>query len=190
MVYAESFQWQDLVINNIPIALTPASVSFRERLSLDPKFDLKKPDGTLFQPELAGPVYDLMTFYADIRVAAHSGRLNRAGDHYYFAHGQPNSWADTYVGFVIAEDCIDFDLTLLAVDNTAGEATLLVKHVPPAKQCVNLPAPWMQVPVSDKPNNWVQVIRIPNNGGFLVEVGREDFYDTIKIELGTGKMRG
>ncbi len=50
----------------------------------------------------------------------------------------------------------------------------------------NLPAEWMKNPVSDRPNNWVQVTR--KNGRYRAEVGREDFEDIITVELGTGKI--
>ena len=52
---------------------------------------------------------------------------------------------------------IDFDLTLKELDSVNQVVALVVKRVPPAQSEVKLPAPWMQTPVADTPNNWVEV---------------------------------
>lgn len=185
-VFEESFRWMDLVINDVPITLSEQSQSYRQLLSLDRAYDIPFPTGEEFQSELGGPVWDLMSFYADLRIAAHSGRLLKEGDRFSFIHSKPNSWVKNDPNLIIAEDCIDFDFVLKEIDDNNMRVVLVASHVPPDKTCVNLPAPWMKESVSDKPNNWVQVKRVPE--GFEVEVGREDFVDIITIELGTGRI--
>jgi len=92
-------------------------------------------------------------------------------------------WAHTLIG----ESAIDFDVTLKAVDAAAGTATLVVKHVPPEKSSVKLPAAWMQTPVGDAPNNWVGVTK-KQNGTYTASVGEEKFTDEIKVSLADGKI--
>ena len=74
---------------------------------------------------------------------------------------------------VLGESSIDFDITLTQVDVAHGVATLLVRHVPPKKPQLKLPAVWMHEPVADTPNNWVSVAR--NAGNYVAEVGKETF---------------
>jgi hypothetical protein len=62
-----------------------------------------------------------------------------------------------------------------------------VLHVPPAKVAVTLPAPWMQVPVGDAPNNWVTVQKT-QDGTFSAGVGKETFDVEIVVSLVDGKI--
>ena len=87
---------------------------------------------------------------------------------------------------VLGEDSIDFDITLAQVDLPGGVATLLIRHVPPPKPQVKLPAMWMHEPVADTPNNWVNVTR--NAGKYVAEVGREVFDVQLRISLSDGKI--
>jgi hypothetical protein len=50
---------------------------------------------------------------------------------------------------VIGEDAIYFDLTLKAVNRFDNTATLVVRHVPPEKPEIRLPANWMRKLISD-----------------------------------------
>ena len=115
------------------------------------------------------------------------GALTKAGDHFYFRNPMPaSSWADG-TRVLIGESAIDFDMTLKAVDSAAGTAVLVVKHVPPEKSAVKLPAAWMQTPVGDAPNNWVGVQK-EQNGTYTASVGEETFTDEIKVSLADGKI--
>jgi hypothetical protein len=166
------------------VELTPASLAFRQKLSLSPDFTLTVPDLSKVQPQIIGPITDLLTFYADMQVAQH-GALTKPGDHYYFKHGTPNSWADGAY-YVLGQDSIDFDVTLTKIDNENHTAALIVRHVPPEKPQVKLPAEWMQKPVADTPNNWVEVAK--QNGKYVAEIGKETFEVKILVDLTDGKI--
>jgi hypothetical protein len=128
----------------------------------------------------------MLTFYSDLWLAIQQSDLKRPGDHAYVKVGIPASWADgNYV--TLGEDSIDFDLTLKELNNSTQIATLLVRHVPPAQPKVKLPAAWMQAPVADTPNNWVQVSK-NQAGKYAAGVGKETFDVEIKISLKDGKI--
>jgi hypothetical protein len=127
----------------------------------------------------------MLTFYSDLWLAIQQSGLKRLGDHAYVKVGTPAPWADgNYV--TLGEDSIDFDLILKELNNSTQIATLLVRHVPPAQPKVKLPAPWMQTPVADSPNNWVQVSN--QAGKYIAAVGKETFDVEIKIGLKDGKI--
>jgi hypothetical protein len=63
-----------------------------------------------------------------------------------------------------------------------------VRHVPPAQPKVKLPAPWMQTPVADTPNNFVDVKGKNAAGKYVAQVGKETFDVEIKISLKDGKI--
>ena len=184
--FFEEFGWSELHVNGQPFILSPASQQFREALSQAPGFTLSIPDLSKVQPILIGPITDLLSFYADVQLAMRQDKLAHAGDHTYVNHNQPNSWADgTYV--LVGQDAIDFDITLQSIDPATQVATLVVRHVPPAKPQIKFPAAWMLNPVSDGPNNWVEVEK-GANGKITAEVGLETFEDTIKLSMATGRI--
>jgi hypothetical protein len=178
--YVEEYAWTGMT----GVDLNPSSLAFRQKLSLSPDFTLTVPDLSKVQPQMIGPITDLLTFYADMQVARH-GALTKPGDHYYFKHGTPNSWADGAY-YVLGQDSIDFDVTLTKIDNETHTAELVVRHVPPAKPEVKLPAEWMQKPVADTPNNWVEVAK--QNDKYIAEVGQETFEVKIVLDLTDGKI--
>jgi hypothetical protein len=183
--FVEEYGWSDFK-SNAPMTLTPASLSFRQTLTLDPDVNPAVPNLSQVQPMLIGPITDMMTFYSDLWLTIKQGTLNHAGDHTYFKYGNPASWADgNYV--ILGEDSIDFDMTLKEVDTAKHVATLLVRHVPPAQPQVKLPAEWMHKPVADTPNNWIDVKK-NNAGKYVAEVGKETFDVEIKISLPDGKI--
>lgn len=183
--FFENFSWTDLVVNDQPLVLTPASQQFREDLSLSPEYTLSVPDLSKVQPILIGPITDLLTFYADVQLALRQKDLVRAGDHVYVKHGTPNSWADgTYTLF--GQDSIDFDITLTKVDAIAQEATLIIRHLPPAEGKIPFPAAWMAAPVGRLPNNWAEVER--NQGKYSAEAGEETFEVMIKLSIPSGRI--
>jgi hypothetical protein len=183
--FVEEYAWSDFK-SEAPMTLSPASLNFRQALSLDPAISPSVPNLSVVQPFLIGPITDMLTFYADLWMATKQSTLVRAGDHAYVKFGGPISWADgTYT--IVGEDSIDFDLTLRNVDATTQTATLLVKHVPPAQPTVKVPAPWMQAPVADTPNNWVEVQK-NTAGKYVAEVGKETFDVEIKLSLKDGKI--
>ena len=183
--FVEEFSWSNLVSNRPGDVLPPAAAGFRQTLSLSPAEPLTIPD---FSKVLiiVGPITDMLTFYSDLLLASRLGKLNSAGDHFYFAHGAPNSWADgNYV--LLGQDSIDFDLTLKEVNQASHTATLIVRHVPPAQPQVKLPADWMRAPVADTPNNWVQVEKL-GEGKYNAQVGKETFNVELTIDLVDGKI--
>lgn len=185
-IFVEKFAWSDLHVNNKVIPLSPASQEFREDLSLSPQYTLFVPDLSKVQPILIGPITDLLTFYADALLAMNQPALVHAGDHVYVKHGTPNSWADGNY-FTLGQDSIDFDITLNSINHAEHTATLVVRHVPPSHPQVKLPAAWMQTPVSDSLNNWVQMEKMPN-GKYAVDIGKETFTDRIEISTTSGKI--
>ena len=182
----ETFAWTGLLVNGQTVPLTPTSLQFREDLSLSPEYTLSVPDLSKVQPILIGPITDLLTFYADVQLAMRQKNLLRPGEHIYVKHGKPNSWADgTYT--VFGQDSIDFDITLTEMDQTAHEATLLIRHVPPVHVQIQFPATWMVAPVGDHPNNWVEVEKTAQ-GKYSAEVGKETFEVAIRLSLPSGRI--
>jgi hypothetical protein len=183
--FVEEYAWSDFK-SNATTTMSPASLNFRQNLSLDPATPPSIPNLRLVQPFLIGPITDMLTFYADLWMAAKQSTLAHAGDHTYIKLGIPASWADgNYV--ILGEDSVDFDLTLKDVNATAQTATLLARHVPPVQPAVKLPAPWMQSPVSDTANNWIDVKKNAA-GKYVAEVGKETFDVEIKLSLKDGKI--
>jgi hypothetical protein len=183
--YTEKYAWSNLMSGGAAMPLSAASLQFRQTLSLDPEKPPAVPDLSKVQPMLIGPMTDLLTFYADLWLAARTGKLSHPGDHAYQKMGIPASWADgNYV--VLGEDSIDFDMTLTDVDRQNGVATLLVRHVPPEQPAVHLPADWMREPVADTKNNWMDVQK--RDGKFVAAVGKETFDVRMKVSRADGKI--
>ena len=184
--YFEEYGWSNLVSDNQKVVLSPAGVDFRQQLTLDPNSTPRTPNLAQVDPRLIGPTLDFMTFYVDLWLAVKTGQLAHPGDHFYFKRGSPNSWADgTYV--LTGEDSIDFDFTLKAVNASDKTAIVVVRHVPPAQPEVKLSAVWMQAPVADTPNNWVQVNKT-KDGKYLAAVGKETFTVELTVSLTDGKI--
>ncbi len=183
--FVEEYGWSDFK-SNAPMTLSATSLSFRQTLSLDPALPPAVPNLSQVQPFLIGPITDMLTFYADLWLAIQQSELKRPGDHAYVKVGTPASWADgSYV--TLGEDSIDFDLTLKEIDSANQVATLLVKHVPPSQPKVKLPAAWMQAPVADTLNNWVQVSK-NQSGKYDAGTGKETFDVEIKLSMKDGKI--
>jgi hypothetical protein len=184
--YFEEYGWSSLISDNQKAALSSASLDFRQQLSLDPNHNPMFPNLSQVDSRLIGPITDLMTFYVDLWLAVRTGKLVHPGDHFSFKRSAPNSWADgTHV--LTGEDAIDFDLTLKDVNRRGNTATLVVRHVPPEKIEIRLPADWMRKPVADTANNWVQVQRT-KSGKYLAGVGKETFDVEAKLGLADGKI--
>lgn len=184
--YFEEYGWSDLISDKQKVALSPASQNFRQQVTLDPKRNPGFPNLSQVDPRLIGPITDLMTFYSDLWLSVKTGKLAHSGDHFYFKRSTPNSWADgTYT--LTGEDSIDFDLTLKDVNRSNNTATVIVRHVPPEKPEIRLPADWMRKPVADTPNNWVQVTRT-KGGKYLAAVGKETFDVEVILSLVDGKI--
>jgi hypothetical protein len=180
------FAWTQMNIEGAPLAFSPATAAFRQRVSIDPGYRFGIPALNVVQPNLIGPITDLLTFYADMQVAMRQTDLRRAGDHAYFKFGMPVSWADgTYT--ILGQEAIDFDVTLQTIDQKTQMATLVVRHVPPAEAAFTLPVDWMRPAVGSLPNNWVEVQKAPG-GKYAAEVGQETFVDTIHVSLARGRI--
>lgn len=182
--FIEEFAWSKMVMNGKPITPSQAAIDFRQVLSLEPGYPMIVPN---LAPviSIVGPITDLLTFYADMSVK-NQGKLLRAGDHFYFRHGAPASWADgNYV--VLGEDSIDFDVALSEVDVAGRTATLTIRHVPAAKPEIRIPAEWMREPVADTPNNWVEVTK-RGAEKYFAEIGKETFEVKIILSLEDGRI--
>ncbi|HUL16491.1 MAG TPA: hypothetical protein VLV88_10870 [Terriglobales bacterium] len=184
--YFEEYRWSNMLSDNQPDVLSPASAEFRQRISLDPNFILKPPNLAQVDPKLIGPVTDLMTFYVDLWLAVKTGQLVHAGDHLYVKNGTPSSWADG-AHVLKGESAVDFDITLKALDHADNSATLAVRHVPPEKSQIRMPAAWMEKPVAETPNNWVMVSKTPD-GKYIAGVGEETFDVEMKVRLSDGRI--
>jgi hypothetical protein len=184
--FVEEYAWSDFK-SNAPMSLSPASLNFRQTLSLDPAIQPSIPNLSQVQPFLIGPITDLLTFYSDLWLTIRQSGLAQAGDHAYVKFGGPSSWADgNYV--ILGEDSIDFDLTLKELNASTQVATLLVRHVPPPQPKIKLPAPWMQTPAADTANNWIDVKGKNAAGKYVAQVGKETFDVEIKISMKDGRI--
>lgn len=183
----EEFHWSHLSVDGAPVILSPASINYGQKLSLDPNYKMPFPPLNNVYAELVGPILDLMTFYTDEWITIRTGKIAHIGDHVYIKYGLPASWADGK-NLLIAEDCIDFDIALSKLDDSIHEATVIVRHVPPAQTTIKLPTDWMRVPVKDTPNNWVQVSK-NTDGTYTAAVGKEIYDVELKIDLGTGRIK-
>jgi hypothetical protein len=127
-----------------------------------------------------------MTFYSDEWLALRMGALKKVGDHLYFPMPFNPSWADgTHV--LLGEDSIAFDMTWKSMNISDHTALIFIRHIPPAKPTVKLPADWMKTPVADTPNNWVEVEKT-QDGKFEASVGKETFDVELTIDLRDGKI--
>ena len=71
--WIDETRWVRLSLNGAEVDLS-ASSGFPQQLSLDPRFELPMPDISGLHPNLIGPVFDLMTFYVDLRPDLRSGQ--------------------------------------------------------------------------------------------------------------------
>jgi hypothetical protein len=184
--YFEEFGYSRFISDGQPVTLSPASANFRAQFSLDPNHTPGLPNLSQVDTRLIGPITDLFTFYTDVFVAVRTGALNQSGDHFYLKQGIPASWADSNYT-LLGEDSMDLDFTLKDVNRARNTATLVVRHVPPEKPEVRIPADWMQKAIADTPNNWVQVQK-KGEGKYLAAVGKEVFEDQIVLSLSDGKI--
>ena len=183
--YVEVLEWSHLVRDNSVVHLSASGPAVRQRLTLEPGYMIV-PDIPATDPALIGPVADLLGFYVDARLAAKLP-LARVGDHVRVPGHQVGSWADGRT-LLVAEDAVDFDVTLSAVDSVAGVARLIVRHSPSDSLRVQLKADWMRVPAYGTSNNWVQVSHEPS-GAYRAAVGRETFDVELTVDLGDGRIR-
>ncbi len=183
--FVEEYAWSNFIANGAPGRLDPKMANFRQVVSLTSDKPFAMSNLGQVDPSLIGPITDFYTFYADLWLATHGPPLTHAGDHFYRKFGRPASWADGK-HVTLGETSIDFDITLAKVDLAAKIATLAVKHVPPEHPQVSLPAPWMQAPVADTPNNHVEVQSV--NGKFVASVGKEIFDVQMEVSLDDGKI--
>lgn len=185
-VFVDDFEWTRLVVNKTAIELPKGKDAIHQVLSRDPAFKLSIPDLSKVPPMMIGPITDLLTFYADLQLAVRDQKLIKQGDHFYFAHGAPASWADGAT-VVVGEDSIDFDVTLAKIDAQAGTASTVVRHVPPKKPQIRKVADWTSVPVADTENNWIEVVKIGADS-YLGQVGKETFDVELRTRLSDGHL--
>jgi hypothetical protein len=183
--YYEEYAWSNLIVNGRRYDLPETSRRFRQHLSLAAGYQQQLPPLGEIDPRLVGPTLDFMTFYIDLQLTMRQCGMVRPGDHLRLSYAKSASWANG-VHLLIAEDAVDFDILLEKLDRSRGTATVVVRHIPPKQTHVRLPAEWMQAPVADTPNNWVQVSK--ENGKYVASVGKETFTVSITVDLADGKM--
>jgi hypothetical protein len=180
----EDFEWSHLVLDGHDVPLAAGTEAVRQQLTLSPGF-MVTPSVAHTDPRLVGPVLDLLTFYVDLWLSAKMP-LARAGDHVHVPRSTTNSWADGRV-VILGADAVDFDITLVSLDSATGRARLLVRHVPPGAAVVHVPASWMQAPLFDTPNNWVEVTKTSDTS-YVAGAGRETFDVEIDVSLPDGRI--
>ena len=182
--FYEAIGWSNLTSNR-PQALSPVSLAFRQILSLDdPATYMSVPDLSKLQPSLVGPVTDTLTFYSDLLLATKE-RLMQPGQRAYVKQITPNSWADGQ-HIAIGQDIVDFDLRMAATSSKEHSQDLVVRHVPPIRTYIEFPAKWMETPVANLPNNFVQVQH--EGDTFVADVGQETFEVRLTVDTLDGKI--
>lgn len=185
--YFEELRWTNMESNGQPVLLRADMTDFRQRLTLDPDVNPNVPELTKLDPQLIGPITDMMTFYADLWLANKVGQLKKAGDHFYFRNPMPPaSWADG-TRVLVGESAIDFDMRLKDLNAADGTAVLEVRHVPPENPGIRLSAEWMKPSVGSKANNWVGVTKT-KDGSYLAAVGEETFTVRITVSTADGEI--
>ncbi len=184
--YSEEFRWIGMTSNGQPVVLSPSTSTFRMQLSLDPARMPSGPDLSKVDRQLIGPALDLMTFYVDLWITNKVGMLQHPGDHFYVPNPRPSSWADG-TRVLTGEDLIDFDLNFQSIDPAKKTALVVVHHVPPAHPNLQFPAAWMEVPVADTPNNWIEVAKT-KEGKYQAGAGKETFDVSITVSTVDGKI--
>jgi len=92
--FYEEYAWSGMISDGAAHSLPEASQKFCQKLSLEPDDSLSVPDLSHVDPKIIGPITDLLTIYSDLWLANKMGIFSKAGDHFYFKSGTPNSWAD------------------------------------------------------------------------------------------------
>ena len=184
--YVEEFRWMGMTSNGQPVALSPAMLEFREALSLDPNSMPSGPDLSKVDSRMVGPITDLMTFYVDLWLVNKTGVLRHPGDHLYVPNPQVSSWADGKQ-VLTGKDQIDFDLNFQSIDPAKQTAVIVVHHVPPPHPSLPLPAAWMQSPVADTPNNWIEVSK-NKDGKYEAGAGKETVDVTMTVSTEDGRI--
>jgi hypothetical protein len=175
-----------MVSDGRQLALSPATAGLRQTLSLDPAWTPSMSDLSTVEPKMIGPVTDLFTFYVDLWLINKIGFLHRAGDHFHVPNPQPASWGDG-TRVILGKDQIDFDLNIQSIDDAGHTAVVVVHHVPPPYPNLPFPAEWMKVPVTDTPNNWVEVTKA-DDGKYRAASGKETFDVTLTVSTTDGKI--
>ena len=184
-IFHEELAWGDLQADGQPIPLPAEAERFRQRVSLDPRAPLRVPRLAEIHPALAGPVFDLVNFYGDLKLAARTPGLAKPGDKVRIPHNRANSWADGR-NVLVGEDALDFEISLDAIE--AGKATITVRHVPPENPAINLSAEWMnERVVPSAANNWTQLGRYPQ-GKYTAAVGVETIEVKLVVDTGSGRI--
>lgn len=182
--WIEEFRWTGMVSDGRPATLAPAE--FVQTLSLDPAHNPSGPSLAGSDPRLVGPITDLMTFYIDDWLFQKIPLFHQPGDHFYVPNPNPASWADGN-RVIIGTDAIDFDLHLQSVDAAAHTAVLVVHHIPPKTSPLKFPAAWMQTPIAETPNNWMEVTKT-EDGKYQAGAGKETFDVTLTVSTVDGRI--
>ena len=172
-IFYEEINWGGIRKNGIFSPSSPASLKFRQELSLDPRFASVPHQLAQLPQAMVGPVTDLLSFYVDAQLAIRQTSIKRPGDHIHINYGKPSAWPT-------GQDCIDFEINYL------DSETLEVKHVPPHLDCLQFPGSWMNESFFDLPNNWYQIER--NDEKFTAQVGKETFTSKITFDSTSSRI--
>jgi hypothetical protein len=184
--FVEHLAWTNLIVNGHGVSLPlPGSPRTAQHLSLSPRWR-PTADTRGLAPELLAPVLDLLTFYVDLQLAGRLPALAKPGDHAFLPLSVSPTWGDG-ITLLRGQDAIDFDVTLTVIDTTANTASVVVRHVPPAKPVIDFPASWMDEPIGSAPNNWLQVSKLPN-GRYSGAAGRETFDVVLTVSTRDGRL--
>lgn len=182
-LFIEQLIWSHLVRGSASIALTTDAARVGQALSLASGWQ-PVPGLSGLDPRLVGPVLDLFTFYVDLKLAASQPAIAKRGDHVFLPIGVGGSWADG-MRTILGQDAVDFDVTLEELSR--DQAKVVVKHLAPAVEKLELPAAWMHDPVGDRPNNWVDVTKT-TDGRYRARVGLETFRVDMAISSLDGRL--
>ncbi|MFC1745855.1 hypothetical protein ACFL35_17820 [Candidatus Riflebacteria bacterium] len=163
---------------------------FVQIISLDQNFkvvfpDIRKIEGKM-RKYIVGPIFDLLTFYVDLNPGLFYAKIDELENGYpiVFPFNKKSSWADGQF-IILGEDCIDFRVTFQ--NNKKNKPLLRVEHIAPESNLdINLPEKWMNVPIGQGKNNWVQIAKMKNMFG--VSYGYEYFDVHIYIDPEDGKI--
>jgi hypothetical protein len=176
--YYEEFQWTSVIDDGKKAPLTKIDKAFRQILSLVPPYRLSVPaELPTLSRYLIGPVTDLLTFYVDESLLTRQESLRKSGDHIYLKTSAASSWGT-------GQDCLDFDITLLNINEIKKMGSFRVSHLPPSKICISPPAPWMETQVTDTPNNWFDIEHKQNK--WIASFGKETFDVDQQVDLSNG----
>ena len=75
--YFEEYGWSHFISDGQAVTLSPASLRFRQQLTLDPNQKPGLPNLAQVDPRLIGPITDFLPFYVDVSLSVRTGKLTQ-----------------------------------------------------------------------------------------------------------------